>query len=172
MEDNHERSFISALSQPKENPQAKVDTYQVQHEGCFDDDRKTFEVQTIFDLSDERNPLTELKVEDIPKCPKCKINFLRPGVVWFGEALPEDILNDVDRTIKNSMKIDLILVVGTSALVYPAASYVDKAKAKGARVAVINTAADLPSSGLSDHDWFFKGDASIILPTLLKDLAF
>ena len=99
----------------------------------------------------------------------CKTSLLRPGVVWFGEALPNDVISSVEEYIKKSERIELILVIGTSASVYPAAAYVDRAREKGARVAVINTEADLPARGLSSQDWFFRGDASKILPELLSD---
>lgn len=72
--------------------------------------------------------------------------------------------------IESSPTIDLILVIGTSAQVYPAAGYVDMARMKGARVAVVNTDPnDCPGEGgLKDGDWFFEGDASVIVPEILK----
>ena len=123
------------------------------------------------DISDERIPIPQLCVKDLPHCPKCKSGLLRPGVVWFGEMLPGDILSAIDDFIAKSEKIDLILVVGTSAKVYPAAGYVDLARAKGARVAVINMdRADTPGgrNGLTKDDWFFEGDAGVIVPEILK----
>ena len=96
---------------------------------------------------------------------------MRPGVVWFGESLPSKVLNTVDSFINDSEKIDLIMVIGTSASVYPAAAYVDDAREKGARVAVINAArADEPAGGLDENDWFFEGDAAQILPHILKSI--
>lgn len=85
--------------------------------------------------------------------------------------LPEKTLREVDQFIDTSPKIDLILVVGTSAQVYPAAGYVEKARRKGAKVAVINMdKADIPGGrhGLDKGDWFFEGDAAVILPEILK----
>ena len=121
------------------------------------------------DIADENVHLPALKLNDLPRCPKCKTGVLRPGVVWFGETLPKDVINSVDDFISGPRKIDLIMVIGTSAAVYPAAGYVDSARAKGARVAVINMDAnDVPASGLEDGDWFFQGDASKIVPELLK----
>lgn len=96
---------------------------------------------------------------------------MRPGVVWFGEALPSKVINTVDDFIVDSDKIDLIMVIGTSAKVYPAAGYVDRARAKGARVAVINAdRADAPAGGISDSDWLFEGDAAQIVPEILKSV--
>ncbi|KAI4721411.1 SIR2 family histone deacetylase [Aureobasidium sp. EXF-10727] len=123
------------------------------------------------DIADAQVHLPAVQVSDLPKCPECHQGLLRPGVVWFGESLPSKVLNTVDSFINDSTKIDLILVIGTSASVYPAAGYVDEARAKGARVAVINAdRADEPAGGLTDNDWFFEGDAAQIVPDILKPI--
>ncbi|KAK4695431.1 hypothetical protein P7C71_g2326, partial [Lecanoromycetidae sp. Uapishka_2] len=121
------------------------------------------------DISDDRIDIPDLDPKDLPHCPKCGDGLLRPGVVWFNEMLPTQVLRDIQEWFLKSDKIDLILVIGTSAKVYPAASYVDKARERGARVAVINMdRADEPAGGLEKGDWFFQGDASVILPEILK----
>ena len=126
------------------------------------------QTETELDISDDRVEIAELNATDLPHCPKCG-GLLRPGVVWFGELLPEKVINKIDDFIKESKKIDLILVIGTSAKVYPAAGYIDEARAKGARVAVINMdTADTGRGGLHTGDWFFEGDASVLVPELLK----
>ncbi|KAF2193514.1 DHS-like NAD/FAD-binding domain-containing protein [Zopfia rhizophila CBS 207.26] len=123
------------------------------------------------DISDENVALPELAIRDLPRCPKCKRGLLRPGVVWFGEMLPTQVLDDIDKWMADSKKIDLIMVIGTSAKVYPAAGYVDSARAKGAKVAVVNMdRADMPASGLYKGDWFFEGDAAQIVPEILKSV--
>lgn len=62
-----------------------------------------------------------------------------------------------------------MLVIGTSSKVYPAAEYTDTARQAGARVAVINMDPnDKPRQGLKQRDWFFQGDAAVIVPELLK----
>lgn len=123
------------------------------------------------DISDVNVSLPEITLSHLPRCPTCKKGTLRPGVVWFGEALPSDVLDDVDNFVNAPERIDLIMVIGTSARVFPAASYVDEARAKGARVAIINTDKnDIPRSGLYDQDWFFQGDAAQIVPELLKNV--
>jgi NAD-dependent deacetylase sirtuin 5 len=125
--------------------------------------------QRELDISDIDVDLPELDVSHLPKCPKCKRGLLRPGVVWFGERLPEKVMQDIDDWMGGDEKIDLIMVIGTSAKVYPAASYVDHARAKGARVAIVNMDTnDVPASGLKKRDWFFEGDAAQIVPELLK----
>lgn len=122
------------------------------------------------DISDENVKIPELDYNHLPKCPKCKRGLLRPGVVWFGERLPSEVLEDVDDWI-NEDHIDLIMVIGTSAKVYPAAGYVDIARHKGARVAVINMdRSDAPASGMHSQDWFFEGDAAKIVPELLESV--
>ena len=123
------------------------------------------------DISDASNPLPQIKDEDLPRCPKCKNHMTRPGVVWFGEALPGAVISTVDEFIQNPRKIDLMLVIGTSAKVYPAAGYVDIARRKGARVAVINMdKADIPRNGLTQKDWFFQGDAGELVPQLFQSV--
>lgn len=125
------------------------------------------------DISDDRVPIPELRLADLPCCPKCERGLLRPGVVWFGEALPEKTISAIEDFIKESKKIDLILVIGTSAKVYPAAGYVDRAREKGARVAVVNMdRGDTPGGegGLMRGDWFFEGDAGALVPEILKSV--
>ena len=143
--------------------------------------KEATEVQSTgkdLDISDINVPLPSLKFKDLPQCPKCKDNLLRPGVVWFGESLPKEVLSNVANFMhakaedgRGSANIDLILVVGTSARVYPAAGYIDEARYKGARVCVVNMDTnDAPRSGWADGDWLFQGDAATILPELLKPI--
>lgn len=71
-----------------------------------------------------------------PFPPRCVCeNIMRPAVVWFGELLPEAALR---QSIEAAAAADLFLVVGTSALVYPAASLPLVAKQQGARLIEIN----------------------------------
>ncbi|OKL56345.1 hypothetical protein UA08_08378 [Talaromyces atroroseus] len=124
------------------------------------------------DISDPFVPLPTLQVEDLPQCPECG-GLLRPGVVWFGESLPAHTLRAIDEWIESSPRIDLMLVIGTSSKVWPAAGYVDIAREKGARIAVVNMDRnDAPGGvyGLEPGDWFFEGDASEIVPELLRSL--
>lgn len=123
------------------------------------------------DLSDENTPMPSVHVDDLPHCPQCKVGLLRPGVVWFGEMLPEETISAVDDWIEQSEKIDLMLVIGTSARVNPAAGYVEEARAKGAKVAVINIDSADASGGVrqrEDVGWFFQGDAATVVPEILK----
>lgn len=71
-----------------------------------------------------------------PRCPVCG-NLRRPDVVWFGEMLPPQALATAEQAAE---KGDLMLVVGTSGLVYPAAGLAHVARRHGATVVVINPA--------------------------------
>jgi NAD-dependent SIR2 family protein deacetylase len=119
------------------------------------------------DISNINVPISKISPKELPHCPQCQTGLLRPGVVWFGEFLPEDVIESIDEWISSSHKIDLMLVIGTSSKVYPAAGYTEIARRKGARVAVINIDAE-DAIGLRDGDWFFQGDAGEIVPEILK----
>lgn len=47
-------------------------------------------------LLDPNHRLARIPEEDLPKCPKCQTGLQRPGVVWFGENLDEEMLQGVD----------------------------------------------------------------------------
>jgi NAD+-dependent protein deacetylase sirtuin 5 len=114
-------------------------------------------------------PIPAIPKEELPQCPSCKKNLLRPGVVWFGESLPDDVLGDVDKYFNEPKRIDLMLVIGTSSKVFPAAAYSEIARTKGARVAVINMDQS-DAKNLGVRDWFFGGDAAVIVPDILKSV--
>ncbi|KAK8107216.1 uncharacterized protein PG998_009229 [Apiospora kogelbergensis] len=110
-----------------------------------------------------------LSKDDLPQCPKCQANILRPSVVWFGEALAESTALEADALFaEDTEPIDLCLVIGTSSKVWPAAGYAEKARKKGARIATINMDAGDAKGLRPDQDWVFVGDAAAILPELLK----
>jgi len=128
------------------------------------------------DLSSPSTPLPALRTADLPHCPKCTTGLLRPGVVWFGEMLPSDTVAAIDAFIAAAPRIDLMLVIGTSAVVYPAAGYVERARRKGARVAVVNVDRSAGvgvgvggggRGGEGSGDWFFEGDAGGVVPVIL-----
>jgi NAD-dependent deacetylase len=97
-----------------------------------------------------------------PRCIGCG-SYLRPAVVWFGEALPETALR---RAWAAAYECDLFLAVGTSNLVEPAASLPWLAAAQGAIVAVVNTSMDGQRSGVGIHH--LTGSAGQVLPELLQ----
>jgi NAD-dependent deacetylase len=61
--------------------------------------------------------------------------LLRPDVVWFGEFLPDGVMEEATAAVRRS---DVVMVLGTSAQVYPAAGLVDDAQTAGAFVAEVN----------------------------------
>ncbi|WP_066265136.1 SIR2 family NAD-dependent protein deacylase [Hydrogenophaga palleronii] len=95
-----------------------------------------------------------------PRCPVCG-NLRRPAVVWFGEHLPPAALEAAEQAAK---RCDLMLVVGTSGEVYPAAGLVFTAHQAGARVVMINPAAT-PLDGLAEL--CLRETAAVCLPALL-----
>jgi NAD-dependent deacetylase len=70
----------------------------------------------------------------LPQCPRCG-GILKPAITFFGESLPVDALREA--TIE-SQKADLMLVLGTSLTVYPAASMPDYTLRKGGEVVIVN----------------------------------
>lgn len=152
--------IVPALALPKEHPDSQVKAAA---------EKKKHALLRGADISNIDVKIPDLKLEDLPQCPSCKKNLVRPGVVWFGEALPQDVMGDVDEYFSQREKIDLMLVIGTSAKVYPAAGYTNIARAKGARVAVINMDKG-DARELTKDDWFFEGDAAVIVPDILKSV--
>jgi NAD-dependent SIR2 family protein deacetylase len=107
---------------------------------------------------------------ELPHCPKCS-SLLRPAVVWFGEPLSQNMFDEINAWVDEEKKLDLMLVIGTMAQVYPAARFVEKAKEKGARVAVVNL--DGGHSGgmtMRKQDWTFAGDVEEVLDVLFEGI--
>jgi len=88
--------------------------------------------------------------------------LLRPGVVWFGESLPADAL---EQAMAAAARAQVFLVVGTSAVVQPAASLPLMARQAGARVVEIN-AEPTPLTDLVDAS--FLGKSGELLPRLVE----
>jgi NAD-dependent deacetylase len=92
-----------------------------------------------------------------PHCPKCGA-LLRPDVVWFGESLPADVL---ETAWAAAARCRLMLVIGTSAVVQPAASLPLTALRNGARLVEVNPA----ETPLSPHAHeTLRGPAAELLP--------
>jgi NAD-dependent deacetylase len=106
------------------------------------------------------------KPRGLRRCPRCA-NYLRPAVVWFGESLPQATWNRAERLCR---ELDCLLVIGTSATVYPAAGLIELARRNGARVIVVD-----PKHGAASReaDVHFAAPAARVLPALLDgfDLA-
>ena len=90
-----------------------------------------------------------------PRCPRCG-GVIRPGVVWFGEALDADVLTRCEAAVD----CDLFATVGTSSVVYPAAALAPEAKRRGAFTVEVNPEAT-PASDLLDLS--IRGPAEEVL---------
>ncbi|MBD3165090.1 NAD-dependent protein deacylase [bacterium] len=71
---------------------------------------------------------------ELPKCEACG-GMIRPDVVWFGEMLPADA---IEQAWNEARQCDVFFSVGTSAIVYPAAQLPFEAKAAGAYLVEVN----------------------------------
>jgi len=102
----------------------------------------------------------DVPIQILPTCRHCR-GLLRPHIVWFGEPLAA---SDLARCAAALQACDVLLVIGTSGVVYPAAGFASAAKAAGAFVAEINPDAT-PQSDVVDVS--VKGRAKEVLPLLL-----
>jgi NAD-dependent deacetylase len=98
--------------------------------------------------------------EGLPACEKCG-GLARPGVVWFGEMLPPGAF---DTAVAWAANANLVLVIGTSNVVQPAASLADIARSNNATVVEINLE---PTALSHTADVALHGKAGEILPRLL-----
>lgn len=99
-----------------------------------------------------------------PRCPACN-SYVRPDVVWFGEMLPEMVIN---RAFESAARADVMLVAGTSGVVQPAASIPVAAREAGAVVIEVNP----EISALTPFvvDIFLQGPSGALLSELLAGL--
>jgi len=104
-------------------------------------------------------PLADLP----PRCPHCG-GLARPGVVWFGEPIPAEAA----RAAAAAVDCDLLLAVGTSAVVYPAAGLIAEAAARGAFIVEVNPDAT-PASG--SVDLVLAGPAEVVLDSVESALS-
>ncbi len=106
---------------------------------------------------DRRVPLPQVP-------PRCVCGgLLRPDVVWFGEPLPHDVL---EAAWSAATRCRWVLVIGTSAVVQPAASLPAIARQSGARLVEVNLA-DTPLTPLADE--VLRGPAAEVLPRWWAD---
>ena len=96
-----------------------------------------------------------------PLCPRCGA-YVRPAVVWFGEMIPPDALQ---RAFAAAENCDVFLSIGTSSLVYPAASLAEVAQASGACLVEINPQ---PTPHSRFADYLLSGAAGVMLPALVE----
>jgi len=107
--------------------------------------------------------VTEKQFEgiEVPKCENCG-GMIRPDVVWFGESLPQDQFSGGEMAAEWS---DICFVVGTSAVVYPAAYIPQSAKRAGSYLVEINIE---PTELTNFADYSIFGKSGEVLPEILK----
>jgi NAD-dependent deacetylase len=99
--------------------------------------------------------------EEPPMCPYCS-GMIRPDVVWFGEMLPGGEMWEAKRATQRG---DVMLVVGTSGLVYPAAGLPALAKEFGAKLIEVNP----DETAISEQmDISLRGASGVVLPQLME----
>jgi NAD-dependent deacetylase len=107
--------------------------------------------------------ITFEETNKVPMCDECAGN-IRPDVVWFGEMLPEEAFSLANYKATSS---DICFVVGTSAIVYPAAFIPETAKRAGAILVEIN----IEETNLSSiADFSLIGKSGVILSNLLTEI--
>lgn len=95
------------------------------------------------------------------RCPECSAP-MRPAVVWFGESLPWDTWA---RAQKLCTELDCLLVIGTSATVYPAAGLIELARQCRSRIIVVDPN---PGEAGDSADVYLAANAGDVLPRLLE----
>jgi len=131
----------------------------IEFHGNLFEDRCHAEGTVVARTADERPQESE-----VPRCPHCGA-YLRPGVVWFGEAIPESALNE---SFAAAADCNVFLSIGTSSLVYPAAGLADVARDNDAVIAEINPE---PAMRQGSLDFSIAANAGAALPKLVESLA-
>lgn len=108
-------------------------------------------------------PGTPVKRLTPPDCPLCG-NLIRPDIVWFGEALPQ---REWERAEEGMREADLVVIIGTSGVVQPAASLPLLARQEGVPILEISPAST-ELSRLAEVSW--RATAATALPALVSAL--
>jgi len=101
-------------------------------------------------------------VHPYPRCERCN-KALKPDVVFFGEGIP---MAEMLRANEEANRCNVMFIIGTSGVVYPAAEIPYIAKSKGATIVEINVESTPFTSSITDH--FFSGTASQVLPKIIE----
>lgn len=128
----------------------------IEFHGNLFDDRCERENKSLPGLGDSQVP--------VPLCPDCGARA-RPGVVWFGEAIPEAALAAASEAVSGC---DLFLSAGTSAQVWPAAGLAAEARRCGAQLVEINPER---TSLTPLCDYYLAGESGHWLPELVNSLS-
>jgi len=113
-----------------------------------------------------KSPFDQAAVETLPypTCSTCN-EPLKPDVIFFGEAIPIAALREANKAVEQCR---IMMIIGTSGVVYPAAQLPFLAASNGASIIEINISETPFTSSLS-HD-YFEGGASEVLPRLAGEL--
>ena len=109
---------------------------------------------------DDRQSVDATSTATLPHCGECGA-LARPDIVWFGEPLDPEVFAEA---VELASAADVCLVVGTSAVVYPAAGLADLTRRGGGRVIEVNIA-ETPLTGAATIA--IRGTAGDIIPALL-----
>jgi NAD-dependent deacetylase len=98
-------------------------------------------------LCNHRWPYEDVALDELPpKCPDCTGGIVKGDTVMFGEPIPRDAL---DECINQSRMCDCMLLIGTSAVVYPAAQFPEDVKMSGGTLIEVNPN-ETPLTRISD----------------------
>ncbi len=152
---NLEKHFhVTIITQNVDGLHEKAGSSQVIHlHGELSKSRSTANPELVYDV-----PGWEIKVGD-----KCELGSqLRPHIVWFGEAVPM-----IEKAARIVSKADILIIVGTSMVVYPAAGLIDYAS-KATPIYVVDP--HLPEVAPRENLHFIEEKATVGLPKLYKKL--
>ncbi|HEX5074677.1 MAG TPA: NAD-dependent deacylase [Gemmatimonadaceae bacterium] len=108
----------------------------------------------------DRSAIDATTMDTLPHCERCGA-LMRPDVVWFGESLDSMVLGEA---VRLASAADVCLVVGTSALVHPAAGLADLTRRAGGAIVEVNVD-NTPITGVAAA--VLRGPAAEIVPELL-----
>jgi len=110
-------------------------------------------------------PATDFDLSKTPYCPYCNV-VLKPDFVFFGEMIPKDAQQESEKLMN---QCDLLIIIGTSGLVYPAAFLPMLARKHGAKIIEINKTFSEYTDKIVDV--FLEGSASEVLGEILIELS-
>lgn len=115
--------------------------------------------QTEFHYTDIQRLLDE--GQEVPRCNNCE-GLIKPNVVLFGEQLPFEVLQQARDEV---IAADLLIIIGSSLSIYPAAALPSLALSTGAKIIIINTE---PTRMDHDADVVIREKAGVVLPRILE----
>jgi len=145
---------VDTITQNIDDLHERAGSSNVMHlHGEINQSRSSINPQLVYEIDDVEMNMGEL----------CELNSqLRPNIVWFGEAVPM-----IESAIPIMHKADIVIVIGTSLQVYPAAGLLDFARPK-AQVFNIDPNSSMQSN--QDNLTIIKQNAGVAVPVLVKKL--